>query len=291
MLMKILEDENIKRILIVVGVLIVCIVVLKIVFAKLANQYIKNHKQQLFDENSPLTEKSKNLGQMLLTKLDTYNKYIKKLGLNQKYECSSSVVSNASKDKVKYLIKYSKIDYTEECLERVDFCTTYVQSLKNLQKGMKDLQKNIKSSLPVYVRWFVAQDEMPYIVCDLDYKITKIHNPVFYFSYVSPAGNSKRSCKIEITQKILKDIQSEISAKIVKSGHIKMQRSAMTNDLREAIKKRDNYTCCICGNSVYKEPNLLLEVDHIIPVSKGGTSEASNLQTLCWRCNRKKSNK
>ena len=44
----------------------------------------------------------------------------------------------------------------------------------------------------------------------------------------------------------------------------------MTQDLREAIKKRDNYTCCKCGNSVFKEPNLLLEVDHIIPVSKGG---------------------
>ncbi|MCM1180947.1 MAG: HNH endonuclease [Clostridium sp.] len=63
----------------------------------------------------------------------------------------------------------------------------------------------------------------------------------------------------------------------------------MTNDLREAIKKRDNYTCCLCGNSVYNEPNLLLEVDHIVPISKGGKTEAGNLQTLCWRCNRKKS--
>lgn len=69
------------------------------------------------------------------------------------------------------------------------------------------------------------------------------------------------------------------------------QRQMMTNDLREAIKKRDNYTCCICGNSVFNEPNLLLEIDHIVPISKGGKTEASNLQTLCWRCNRSKSNK
>ena len=62
----------------------------------------------------------------------------------------------------------------------------------------------------------------------------------------------------------------------------------MTQDLREAIKKRDNYTCCKCGNSVFKEPNLLLEVDHIIPVSKGGLTVESNLLTLCWRCNREK---
>ncbi|RAE55164.1 HNH endonuclease, partial [Burkholderia multivorans] len=39
------------------------------------------------------------------------------------------------------------------------------------------------------------------------------------------------------------------------------------------------------------EPHLLLEVDHIKPISKGGLSEIENLQTLCWRCNRSKSNK
>lgn len=40
--------------------------------------------------------------------------------------------------------------------------------------------------------------------------------------------------------------------------------------LRPMILARDNYTCQKCGNSIAKEPNLLLEVDHIIPVSKWG---------------------
>ncbi|MBR2352886.1 MAG: HNH endonuclease, partial [Clostridia bacterium] len=34
-----------------------------------------------------------------------------------------------------------------------------------------------------------------------------------------------------------------------------------------------------------------LEVDHIIPVSKGGKSTLDNLQTLCERCNRGKGTK
>ena len=65
----------------------------------------------------------------------------------------------------------------------------------------------------------------------------------------------------------------------------------MTNKLREFIKERDNFTCCNCGNSIHIEPNLLLEIDHIIPVSKGGYTVEENLQTLCWKCNRSKSNK
>lgn len=62
----------------------------------------------------------------------------------------------------------------------------------------------------------------------------------------------------------------------------------MTAKLRTKIKERDCYTCCSCGNSTEKEPNLLLEIDHIIPVSKGGLTTEENLQTLCWKCNRAK---
>ena len=55
--------------------------------------------------------------------------------------------------------------------------------------------------------------------------------------------------------------------------------------------ERDNYTCKSCGNSTHDEPNLLLEIDHIVPVSKGGYTTEENLQTLCWKCNRSKGNK
>ncbi|OON85411.1 HNH endonuclease [Oribacterium sp. C9] len=65
----------------------------------------------------------------------------------------------------------------------------------------------------------------------------------------------------------------------------------MTSKLRQQIKERDNYTCKFCGNSTHKEPNLLLEIDHIIPVAKGGYTVEDNLQTLCWKCNRSKSDK
>ena len=63
----------------------------------------------------------------------------------------------------------------------------------------------------------------------------------------------------------------------------------MTKDLRDAILNRDHNTCRICGR---KGGNgVLMEVDHIIPVSKGGLTVVDNLQTLCWEFNREKSNK
>ena len=65
----------------------------------------------------------------------------------------------------------------------------------------------------------------------------------------------------------------------------------MTPALREYIKKRDHYTCQICGDNIYKNPYIILEIDHIIPVSKGGKTEMNNLQTLCERCNNGKRDK
>ena len=59
--------------------------------------------------------------------------------------------------------------------------------------------------------------------------------------------------------------------------------------MRYNVLKRDNFRCQICGRSA--QDGVTLEVDHIIPISKGGKTEYSNLRTLCKDCNRGKSNK
>ncbi len=55
--------------------------------------------------------------------------------------------------------------------------------------------------------------------------------------------------------------------------------------LRFAIMKRDKFKCVLCGRSPAKDPAVELEIDHIIPWSKGGETVLENLQTLCTECN------
>lgn len=63
-------------------------------------------------------------------------------------------------------------------------------------------------------------------------------------------------------------------------------RAGISPAQRFAIFKRDSYCCRICRASA--EDGSRLEVDHKIPVAKGGTNAEDNLWTLCFKCNRGK---
>ena len=63
------------------------------------------------------------------------------------------------------------------------------------------------------------------------------------------------------------------------------KRRAMRPVDRFEIFKRDCFTCQYCGA---KPPGVLLHVDHILPVAKGGGDESSNLVTACQDCNQGK---
>jgi hypothetical protein len=76
------------------------------------------------------------------------------------------------------------------------------------------------------------------------------------------------------------------TAKSTKSS-IKKERSVINYRLRYEILKRDKFKCVSCGKSASETE---IEVDHIIPVSLGGKSTKDNLQSLCFKCNKGKSN-
>lgn len=66
---------------------------------------------------------------------------------------------------------------------------------------------------------------------------------------------------------------------------IRTGRQPIPRKLRHEVFKRDGYRCRECGAS---KDETSLEIDHILPVAKGGTNDIDNLQTLCRECNRMK---
>ncbi len=63
----------------------------------------------------------------------------------------------------------------------------------------------------------------------------------------------------------------------------RVERGKVSNKLRFAIYARDGHRCRKCGRKTDD-----LEIDHIIPIAKGGKTTYNNLQTLCRYCNKKK---
>ena len=68
----------------------------------------------------------------------------------------------------------------------------------------------------------------------------------------------------------------------------KTPRIQIPTEVRKYVFKRDSFQCQSCGKTDL-ETNL--NIDHIIPLARGGSNDISNLQTLCQTCNQKKKRK
>lgn len=68
------------------------------------------------------------------------------------------------------------------------------------------------------------------------------------------------------------------------SQEIKFNRPRISEEVRIAVWRRDEGKCVRCGS----RENL--EYDHIIPISQGGSNTVRNIELLCEKCNRTKSN-
>lgn len=207
------------------------------------------------------------------------------------HHCSLLVVKNSKEDPFRYICKYFDINPNEDNLNK--FETLYnnfaaaEQGQALLLKERDELFSKISERIPEKVIKYT-----PYmLVKELGFNpvnTTPIHYPSYSFSYVSAGGNSMARNDIIMDLHNIEEFNEYLAAKIKWRKSIAGQRALMTSRLREFIKERDHYTCRKCGASTKKEPNLLLEIDHIKPLAKGGETTEENLQTLCWRCNRKK---
>lgn len=62
----------------------------------------------------------------------------------------------------------------------------------------------------------------------------------------------------------------------------KTKRKGIPKKSRFEVLKRDSFKCQYCGSAA---PDVVLHIDHIRPVSKGGDNDIMNLITSCQDCN------
>jgi 5-methylcytosine-specific restriction endonuclease McrA len=91
------------------------------------------------------------------------------------------------------------------------------------------------------------------------------------------------SIKTSIYQKTHPEIRKAKKAK--RRAKVLLAGGYFTSAEWKALCKKYHSKCLCCKK---KKP---LEADHVIPVSKGGSSNISNIQPLCRSCNAKKGTK
>lgn len=99
--------------------------------------------------------------------------------------------------------------------------------------------------------------------------------------------------KAEIASKLKerqrrRELEEQVRLELIDSGELfgdEAKRPPIPRDVVDAVYRRDGARCVYCGSTEN------LQLDHIIPFSKGGATSLENLQLLCQKCNLEKSNK
>jgi hypothetical protein len=254
---------------------------------------LNHHIQEL--KCSYVGIKSYDYGSGILQDASKYNfkrrEWSKELKNDQVYNCTSMVCKNASSQPFKYLCKYFDIEINEETLSNFenilnDFAAAE-QGKRLLLAERDDVINSIKNDIPFLIYAF-NKDKLTKNLGFEAVDLSDLHYPVYTFQYTSAGGNSSARLDIKLDVENLDRFVNYLSNLVKFRNSVEGQRALMTSKLREQIKIRDSFTCKTCHLSTDVEKNLLLEIDHIIPLAKGGITSESNLQTLCWRCNRSK---
>lgn len=254
--------------------------------------------------NEYITEKAQSISKLFGTRVvrnetinnDEYN-YIrpyKKTITPFTAEVSATVFSSAENNPLEYVVKYfypNKKLYPEQ-IQKLHRLVEELETLRDARQIIENYKVEYQQYLGDVPDYIMENDESGFYsrlgFANVDESVLTVE---YKFAYTSGGGMAQRSFTVPMTEENIVELIKVLESKLTAKAFAKEQRALMTKKLREYIKKRDNFTCCNCGNSTYKEPNLLLEIDHIIPVAKGGCTVEDNLQTLCWKCNRAKSDK
>ena len=227
-------------------------------------------------------------------------KAIKIKELNNKYQFNNKTNTITVKEQVSSKRKFNNITKEEvirfyiendiNCLRKsIENTILNLQNLKNYKEELNKILLNNYDIVSKKNR-FLYQRLEKRIISSLIYQkenlLLNVKITITYHAYNGAVWYKNIGI---ITWKQILNIYNEWLNGKKYCKTIKRVRNKVTSTLRYEVLKRDHFTCKMCGATV--KDGIKLQVDHIIPVSKGGKTTMSNLQTLCQRCNQGKSNK
>lgn len=246
---------------------------------------------------------------LLLIVQQTSSHYKKLKNLNKNYKFEGKLIKKVSLvEKCTSKKEFDKAiidDYLQKGIQNdLSTFSHIIESNEKMHKLYREYVKEFNQLMPERInntKFFKIHDIKHWVVNYYErlvfrfYKLrpTKYTKVSIKISYSSPQGKNNYVKQHEYSYDAIKRhfdyVQKLIDKRATRENLIRIERSKVTLTLRTEVLKRDNYTCQHCGAT--KNDGVLLHVDHIIPVSKGGKTEVSNLQTLCDWCNLGKSNK
>lgn len=154
------------------------------------------------------------------------------------------------------------------------------QSQSVVRKPMT-ARRLIDQRMHIMKRWTIFQDAKGGL-CFYEGKIKKDTRPGYWIGY---AFDLVFPIKFPIwlaDGKVL-DGESQLPRREV------VERAPKKKVYRSTIYARDGHKCLACGTLPTKDN--WLSIDHIVPLSRGGSYDMNNLQTLCRNCNTMKGNR
>ena len=241
-----------------------------------------------------------------LTVKENSEYYRNVLALNQKYKFRSDIPE-------KGILSFFEQETTKAKYDRRSFESILYENLQRRLLAIQQALKNVDTNRELYYRYQCELSGLCSKISDTDCK--RLNVPLSRFTkeeqkmiasifqhpiitlqaqcakeYTSPAGRNKYHSEYIFSEKTIQDtvdkIQEDVKRKSTEAYRRKTERQRVTEKLRYQVMRRDGFRCQLCRAT--QADGVKLHVDHIIPVSKGGTSDIGNLRTLCDRCNRGK---